>query len=363
MQYFNQLQCNKSGTTGECSSVGQMRASLLGVVTLLLWMSEDILQIHATSTLQHFQTRFRVSKTHLVTRRQSKPDKIHGKDDLRESLPRFRGGGGGYHNFMNHKPWHPGSMKNLEEVWLRQQEEKMRQAKIKERLRILEEERKIEKLRKEELEKLQASGQYQFAEEFAGLQDFMEEHAKIDVNAARSPYDLYAYGRMILSRELEIRDMDCSGTAMDMAVRLYAVRGLAKEEIPQKFRKTAIDQKGGVDNMGDLTHRKRTRKRHRRRKTSASDDNLQLKQWAKNNDKCGDDLKPANLTPTARNAKSFNKTLSHKNERRGKSGKKVKLADSGAVILDSVAGLLARMKAKDLGLHAKSTDFCTEVVT
>jgi len=168
---------------------------------------------------------------------------------------------------------------------------------------------------------------------------------------------------MILSRELEIRDMDCSGTAMDMAVRLYAVRGLAKEEIPQKFRKTAIDQKGGVDNMGDLTHRKRTRKRHRRRKTSASDDNLQLKQWAKNNDKCGDDLKPANLTPTARNAKSFNKTLSHKNERRGKSGKKVKLADSGAVILDSVAGLLARMKAKDLGLHAKSTDFCTEVVT
>mmetsp|Transcript_31898 Transcript_31898/g.44635 ORF Transcript_31898/g.44635 Transcript_31898/m.44635 type:complete len:186 (-) Transcript_31898:129-686(-) len=176
-------------------------------------------------------------------------------------------------------------------------------------------------------------------------------------------HQLYAYGRMILSRELEIRDMDCSGTAMDMAVRLYAVRGLAKEEIPQKFRKTAIDQKGGVDNMGDLTHRKRTRKRHRRRKTSASDDNLQLKQWAKNNDKCGDDLKPANLTPTARNAKSFNKTLSHKNGRRGKSGKKVKLADSGAVILDSVAGLLARMKAKDLGLHAKSTDFCTEVVT
>eukprot|EP00465_Bigelowiella_longifila_P012708 CAMPEP_0185277862 /NCGR_PEP_ID=MMETSP1359-20130426/59620_1 /TAXON_ID=552665 /ORGANISM="Bigelowiella longifila, Strain CCMP242" /LENGTH=239 /DNA_ID=CAMNT_0027872139 /DNA_START=402 /DNA_END=1121 /DNA_ORIENTATION=+ len=239
-------------------------------------------------------------------------------------------------------------MKNLEEVWLRQQEEKMRQAKIKERLRILEEERRIEKLRKEELEKLQTSGQYHFAEEYAGLQDFMEEHAKIDVNAARSPYDLYAFGRMILSRELEIRDMDCSGTAMDMAVRLYAVRGLAKEEIPQKYKK----KKGDEDNTEDLTHRKR-RKRHRRKKKSASAEN--------NYDKFGNNSKPANLTSRNRNTENFNKKLPH--NKKGNSGKKVKLSDSGAVVLDSVAGLLARMKARDLGLHTKSTDFCTEVVT
>jgi len=145
----------------------------------------------------------------------------------------LRGGGGGYHNFMNHKPWHPGSMQNLEQVWLAEQEERIRQEKIEERMRTLEEERKIEALTKEQIKKLKDSNAA--VDDNLNLDGFQDSRL-IDINAARKPFDLCRLGDAQLKRELELRDMDTSGTLMDMAVRLFKVQGLGRDQIPDELK-------------------------------------------------------------------------------------------------------------------------------
>ena len=57
-----------------------------------------------------------------------------------------------YAKYMNKKGWHPGSMKNIQQVCLVEQKQKELEIKANERLKKLKEEREMEKY-KQELEK------------------------------------------------------------------------------------------------------------------------------------------------------------------------------------------------------------------
>eukprot|EP00471_Norrisiella_sphaerica_P006239 CAMPEP_0184478510 /NCGR_PEP_ID=MMETSP0113_2-20130426/514_1 /TAXON_ID=91329 /ORGANISM="Norrisiella sphaerica, Strain BC52" /LENGTH=248 /DNA_ID=CAMNT_0026856325 /DNA_START=214 /DNA_END=960 /DNA_ORIENTATION=- len=244
---------------------------------------------------------------------------------------------------MNHKPWHPSSVKNLEQVWLAQQEEKLRQAKLRERLRILEEERKIERMQKEELQKSQNSSEYNFKEDLEGLGELLDEHINIDVNGARSPYDLYVYGKSMLTRELEFRGMDTSGTAMDMAVRLYAVRGLAKEDIPQKYLKNNNKngkRRSNEDNsvtwcLSQEISTKDTEANDRRSESDSLPPYLKAILTSNSN---------SNTNASTSNPKRKNKIASDA-KRETKAEKRMRIASE-----HSVAGIIAHIRAKELGL-------------
>ncbi|MES1920634.1 RNA-splicing factor [Bonamia ostreae] len=53
--------------------------------------------------------------------------------------------------FLNKKPWHPASMKNMEITWKAEQKEKKRKKRIEEHLKQIKEERAVEDLKKEQI--------------------------------------------------------------------------------------------------------------------------------------------------------------------------------------------------------------------
>ena len=59
----------------------------------------------------------------------------------------------------------------------------------------------------------------------------------------------------MLKRELEFRDMQPSEDVMDMAMRLFEVRGMAKQDIPDRLKATRFSLKNRTTEVSTVRRR------------------------------------------------------------------------------------------------------------